>query len=276
MPTVNNSDDVKVHKTQVTVFLTAGIMSHSRDKHSWVWFLSFQSFSSWQYHAHTAPHPDILSLCMCVSAIQQGAAEGVSFLPSFLPAVTAPSTMAPMTCFLLCTELLALLTAPLLVQSCTYWRILWFFQVFVTFHSSEWNMDSFKWTKWRVLLINDRYSKRGKRPCIHSPANSAHVYDQYLISPNLVSKNRVQFKLLFLRLKRGSRWLGGKEPAANAAGTGEAGSTPGSGRSPGGGDDNPLQYSCLEKFHGQKSLVGCRPWGCRVRHTQHARKHASY
>ena len=23
----------------------------------------------------------------------------------------------------------------------------------------------------------------------------------------------------------------------------------------------PLQYSCLEKFHGQRSLVGCSPWG---------------
>ena len=82
MPIVNNSDDVKVNKTQVTVFLTTGLMSHSRDKHSWVWFLSFQSFSSWQNHVHTAPRPDILSLCMCVSATQQGAAEGVSFLPS--------------------------------------------------------------------------------------------------------------------------------------------------------------------------------------------------
>ena len=24
----------------------------------------------------------------------------------------------------------------------------------------------------------------------------------------------------------------------------------------------PLQYSCLEKSHGQRSLVGCSPWGC--------------
>ena len=35
-----------------------------------------------------------------------------------------------------------------------------------------------------------------------------------------------------------------KESACNA---GDAGSTPGSGRSPGGGNGNPLQYSCLEK-----------------------------
>ena len=36
---------------------------------------------------------------------------------------------------------------------------------------------------------------------------------------------------------------GGKEPACNA---GDLGSIPGSGRSPGEGNGNPLQYSCLE------------------------------
>ena len=33
------------------------------------------------------------------------------------------------------------------------------------------------------------------------------------------------------------------------------------GRFPGGENRNPLQYSCLEKPHGQKSLVGYSPWG---------------
>jgi len=33
------------------------------------------------------------------------------------------------------------------------------------------------------------------------------------------------------------------------------------GRSPGGGHGSPLQYSCLENPHGQRSLVGCSPWG---------------
>ena len=27
------------------------------------------------------------------------------------------------------------------------------------------------------------------------------------------------------------------------------------------GNGNPLQYSCLEKSHGQRSLVGCSAWG---------------
>ena len=37
-----------------------------------------------------------------------------------------------------------------------------------------------------------------------------------------------------------------KNPPANAGGIRDAGSTPGSRRSPGEGQGNPLQYSCLE------------------------------
>ena len=37
-----------------------------------------------------------------------------------------------------------------------------------------------------------------------------------------------------------------KNPSANAGDTRDAGSVSGSGRSPGGGYGNPLQYSCLE------------------------------
>jgi len=39
---------------------------------------------------------------------------------------------------------------------------------------------------------------------------------------------------------------GGKESTWNVGDTGDAGSIPGSGRSPGGGYGNPLQYSCLQ------------------------------
>ena len=49
-----------------------------------------------------------------------------------------------------------------------------------------------------------------------------------------------------------------KNPSANAR---DIGSIPGSGRFPGGGHGNPLQYSCLENPHGQRSLVGYSPWG---------------
>jgi len=52
-----------------------------------------------------------------------------------------------------------------------------------------------------------------------------------------------------------------KNLPANAGDTGDAGSIPGSGRSPRVGNGNPLQYSCPGKFHGQRSLAGCSPWG---------------
>ena len=31
----------------------------------------------------------------------------------------------------------------------------------------------------------------------------------------------------------------------------------------GGGHGNPLQYSCLENPHGQRSLAGYNPWDCK-------------
>ena len=48
---------------------------------------------------------------------------------------------------------------------------------------------------------------------------------------------------------------------ANAGDIKDGGSTPGSGKSPGGGRGNPLQYSCLENPHGQRSLAGYSPLG---------------
>ena len=42
------------------------------------------------------------------------------------------------------------------------------------------------------------------------------------------------------------RWLSGKEFICSAGDTGEVSSIPGLGRSPGGGNGNLLQYSCLE------------------------------
>ena len=49
-----------------------------------------------------------------------------------------------------------------------------------------------------------------------------------------------------------------KNPPANA---GDLSWIPGSGRSPGEGNGNPLQYSCLENPIDKTSVVGCRPWG---------------
>ena len=53
-----------------------------------------------------------------------------------------------------------------------------------------------------------------------------------------------------------SRWLSGKESACNAGDTGEAGWMPESGGSPGGGNGNQLQYSCLENPTDRGALAG--------------------
>ena len=59
------------------------------------------------------------------------------------------------------------------------------------------------------------------------------------------------------------RWLSGKESAYNVR---DVGSVPGLGKSPGEGNDNPLQYSCLgnpmDRGAGGYNLLGCK----RVRH----------
>ena len=56
------------------------------------------------------------------------------------------------------------------------------------------------------------------------------------------------------------RWLSGKESACSA---GDMGSIPGSGKSPGEGNNNPLQYLCLGNSKDRGALVGYRPWGCK-------------
>ena len=51
-----------------------------------------------------------------------------------------------------------------------------------------------------------------------------------------------------------------KNPSAKAGDGGDADWIPGWERSPGGGHGNPLQFSCLENPHGQRSLADYRLW----------------
>ena len=50
-----------------------------------------------------------------------------------------------------------------------------------------------------------------------------------------------------------------KIPPAHAGDPRDTGSVPGLGSSPGVGNGNPLQYSCVEKPHEQRSLAGNGP-----------------
>ena len=52
--------------------------------------------------------------------------------------------------------------------------------------------------------------------------------------------------LQFIGSQRVRGFAGGSDGKASAYNAGDPGSVPGSGRSPGEGNGNPLQYSCLE------------------------------
>ena len=107
-----------------------------------------------------------------------------------------------------------------------------------------------------------------------------------------VKKRKGKFRKSRLKLKDGNRislpsgwcprtWgrasqvaLVVKNPPANAGDVRPVGSTPGSGRSPGGGHGNPLQYCRLENPHRQRSLAGYSPWGHKELETTEATEHA--
>ena len=62
-----------------------------------------------------------------------------------------------------------------------------------------------------------------------------------------ICQGRFPIDIWLHQILRGLPWWGsGKESAFNEEDTGGVGWIPGLGRSPGGGNGNPLQYSCLE------------------------------
>ena len=82
-----------------------------------------------------------------------------------------------------------------------------------------------------------------------------NVFTQIYIDP---------FLLFFLGSLPSMGFPGGSDGKESVCNAGDLGSVPGSRRSPGKWNGYPLQYSCLENPHGQRSLAGCSLWG----HTQ--------
>ena len=83
-------------------------------------------------------------------------------------------------------------------------------------------------------------------------AESSHSFKDMIFQTTHRSSKQMTHTILFYNSRSKSTnpeelrfpwWLSGKESSCNA---GDAGSIPGLGRSPGGENDNPLQYSCLE------------------------------
>ena len=56
---------------------------------------------------------------------------------------------------------------------------------------------------------------------------------------------------------------GGSVVKSSPASAGDVGPIPGSGRAPGEGNGNPIQYSCLGNPMDRGSLVGYSPQGCK-------------
>ena len=87
--------------------------------------------------------------------------------------------------------------------------------------------------------------------------NTVHILHVVTIS---YSRFSLYLRLCILSKRGFASGSDGKESACNV---GNLGSLPGLGRSPGEGNGNPLQYSCMENSHGQRSLMGYSPWGCK-------------
>ena len=84
-----------------------------------------------------------------------------------------------------------------------------------------------------------------------------------LIHCAILSKLSFSAPLLGRPLNKCFGFPGGSDSKESTCHEGALGSIPGLGRSPGGGHGNPLQYSCLENPHGQRSLAGYSPRGCK-------------
>ena len=77
---------------------------------------------------------------------------------------------------------------------------------------------------------------------LHCLCRWKHVVKSYLLFPLVPFLNsEVLYSTLGL-----PQWLSGKRTHLNAGAAGDPGSIPGLERSPGGGQSNPLQHSCLE------------------------------
>ena len=70
-------------------------------------------------------------------------------------------------------------------------------------------------------------------------------------------------KIIEKMLKSILGFPGASDSKESACNTGDLGLIPGSRRSPGEGNGNPLQSSCLENSMERRSLLGYSPWGCK-------------
>ena len=115
---------------------------------------------------------------------------------------------------------------------------------------------------WRVSIERSAVILMGIPLCVICclSRSAFNICSLCLILINLINMCLGVFCLGFILLEC---FPGGSEGKVSACNAGETGSVPGLGRSPGEGNGNPVWYSCLEKSHGWRSLVGYSPGGCK-------------
>ena len=91
-----------------------------------------------------------------------------------------------------------------------------------------------------------------------------HFFYYFILNEYLISVLFHFPSFMFLFFFKFSITYSGSDSKDSVCNARDPGASPGWGRSPRGGHGNPLQYSCLENPHGQRSLVGYSPWSCRV------------
>ena len=90
------------------------------------------------------------------------------------------------------------------------------------------------------------------------------TYIKLMIIPHYHQRHRSQFwKIITVPHYNTATSLVAQTVKASAYNAGDPRWIPGSGRFPGEGNGNTLQYSCLGKSHGRRSLVGYSPWSCK-------------
>ena len=136
------------------------------------------------------------------------------------------------------------------------------FSLFLCFSNAIWVLLSLE-----VVRVNSENKwKSSLKTCINLISEEwGFLGIRICSSPSILNLPSVESSQAFLSVWGALDFPGGsvvKNLPANTGDAGGTGSVAGLERwSPGRGNGYPLQYSCLEKFHGQRSLAGYSPWG---------------
>ena len=124
-------------------------------------------------------------------------------------------------------------------------------------------MQKMKQLQWNGQILSKPHLSKNNNKNQKIKIKKPHNYHRNWISNNnnnnnnktiVPSKLQAQMASLVNSIKL-KGFPGGSDVKASARNTGDLGLIPGSERSPGEGNGNPLQYSCLES-HGRRRLVG--------------------